>query len=144
MQACHHLIDSGNKRKRLIDNGPINMQTGIWGENLAVAYLREKGYIILERDWRSQHRDIDIIAKDKECTVFVEIKTRHINPLVAPIEAVDHKKINNLCRAINHYIQYKKLDTLWRLDIITIEGNMGSTIKPEITHIKDVSLSLMR
>ncbi|MBP5731139.1 MAG: YraN family protein [Bacteroidaceae bacterium] len=116
---------------------------GIWGENLAVAYLRKKGYIILERDWRSKHRDIDIIAKDKECIVFVEVKTRHINPLVAPIEAVDDKKIKNLCRAINHYIQYKKLDTLWRFDIITIEGNIDSITKPEISHIKDISLFLI-
>ena len=140
MKKCSDLISSGENRKQMMDSGPMHMQMGIWGENLAVAYLREKGYVILERDWRSQHRDIDIIAKDKECTVFVEVKTRHSNPLGAPIEAVDYKKVKNLCRAINHYIQYKKLDTLWRFDIITIEGDIGSNVKPKITHIEDVSL----
>ena len=49
---------------------------GKWGEEVATAYLRDKGYIIVERDWHSQHRDLDIIALDDGVMVFIEVKTR--------------------------------------------------------------------
>ena len=51
-------------------------ELGEWGEEVAVRYLEQKGYVILERDWKSGHRDIDIIAQDKDTIVFVEVKTR--------------------------------------------------------------------
>ena len=50
--------------------------TGKWGEDLAAKYLEEKGYTIVERDWKSGRRDIDIIALDDDVVVFVEVKTR--------------------------------------------------------------------
>ena len=49
---------------------------GKWGEQVAVDYLQRKGYEILERDWKSGHRDLDIIALDGDTIVFVEVKTR--------------------------------------------------------------------
>ena len=49
---------------------------GKWGENCAAEYLQRKGYTIVVRDWKSGHRDIDIVAKDNETLVFVEVKTR--------------------------------------------------------------------
>ena len=44
-------------------------ELGKWGEDLAVAYLQGKDYTIIERDWKSGHRDIDIIAKDETGTI---------------------------------------------------------------------------
>ena len=49
---------------------------GKMGEDLAVQYLTDKGYEILERNWRNKHKEIDIIAKDGETLVIVEVKTR--------------------------------------------------------------------
>ena len=54
-------------------------ELGQWGENLATEYLRSKGYVIIDRDWRSGHRDLDIIAEDGDVVVFVEVKTRRNN-----------------------------------------------------------------
>ena len=114
-------------------------QLGIWGEELATAYLREKGYVILERDWHSKHRDIDIIALDGEVTVFIEVKTRRNQHFTAPIMAIDHSKLRNLQLAINHYIKYHRIDTPVRFDVITIVGTLN-TPNPEIEHIQDFSL----
>ena len=51
-------------------------ELGKWGENLAAEYLQDKGYEILERDWKSGHHDLDIVAKEDDTLVVVEVKTR--------------------------------------------------------------------
>jgi uncharacterized protein (TIGR00252 family) len=139
LEKCHNLIKREEKRSELMIDGPEHIQTGIWGEELAAAYLREKGYVILERDWRSSHRDIDIIAQQGNCIVFVEVKTRRSRDFADPIKAINYQKQKNLRRAINHYIHYRKIDNLWRFDVITIVGKLGTTM-PEIDHIEDVHL----
>ncbi len=61
-------------------------KTGKGGEDRAADYLREKGYEIIERDWRDGHRDIDIIARspDRRTIVFVEVKTRATDVIPNP------------------------------------------------------------
>ena len=55
-------------------------ETGDWGETLAVSYLRRRGYIIIERNYRAGHHEIDIIARRWKTIVFVEVKTRTYRP----------------------------------------------------------------
>ena len=62
-------------------------ELGKWGEDLATAYLEQKGYTIIERDWKSGRRDLDIIALDGNTVVFVEVKTRRSSVFGAPEEA---------------------------------------------------------
>ena len=62
---------------------------GEWGEDLAVHYLSEKGYAILERDWRYGHKDIDIITISDDTLVFVEVKTRRNDTFMRPEQSVD-------------------------------------------------------
>ena len=139
-KKCKKLLERGKTRDRLSEDGPAHLQTGVWGEELAAAYLREKGYIILDRDWHSGHRDIDIIAQKDSTIVFVEVKTRSSRDFLDPITAVNLQKQNNLLRAINHYLQYKRISTAYRFDVITIVGTPGCPI-PEIEHIEDFQLS---
>ena len=114
-------------------------ELGRWGEDLAVDYLQGKGYQIVERDWKSGHRDIDIIARDEAGTiVFVEVKTRRNRVFGEPEEAIDFRKLQSLQHAINHYIKFHHVSGEVRFDIISIVGTIGS--EPEINHIKDVSL----
>lgn len=134
-EKCQGLMEKGKNREHLLEEGPGHLQTGIWGEELAVAYLREKGYVILERDWHSKHRDIDIIAQQGDCIVFVEVKTRKNRDFSDPIQSIDYQKRKNLSLAINHYIHYRKIENPWRFDVITVVGEMGSTM-PEINHIE--------
>lgn len=60
---CRDLLAKANTRQHQQAGMPEHLQTGSWGEEQAADYLREKGYVILERDWHSGHRDIDIIAQ---------------------------------------------------------------------------------
>ena len=113
-------------------------ELGRWGEDLAIDYLERKGYMILERDWKSGHRDIDIIARTEDEVVFVEVKTRRTSKFGAPYEAVDYHKLRNLQAAINHYIRYKRIDLNVRFDIISVV--LHNTTEPEIQHIEDVRL----
>ena len=139
MNDCETLIKKSDVRNEAAAKLPDHLQTGAWGEDLAAAYLREKGYVILERDWHSKHRDIDIVARDGECIVFVEVKTRSHRDFLDPVFAVDYKKLRNLRLAINHYINYHHIDTPYRFDVITIVGKMTMDA-PEIEHIENFNL----
>ena len=114
-------------------------ELGKWGEDLAAIYLREKGYVILERNWHSNHRDIDIIAQDKDYLVFIEVKARQNRMFAEPESAVNYQKLKNLRLAINHYIKYRQIDMPWRFDVITVVGELGCK-EPEIQHIEDFTI----
>ncbi len=111
-------------------------ELGTWGEELAADYLQRKGYTILERDWKSGHRDIDIIATNGKTIVFVEVKTRSNRIFIEPEEAINYQKLKNLRAAINHYVKFKHIYNDIRLDAITIVGSPDEG-EPEITHIED-------
>ena len=137
---CNNHIEQYTK-ERLLTDRPAHLQMGLWGEEIAVAYLSEKGYMILERDWHSKHRDIDIIAKDNDCLVFVEVKTRTNREFTDPVFAVGYQKQRNLRFAMNHYIKFRNYDGPFRFDVITVVGNIGDA-HPEITHIEDFVISM--
>ncbi len=111
-------------------------ELGTWGEGLAVDFLERKGYTIIERDWHSGHRDIDIIALYEGVVVFVEVKTRRNRMFGEPEEAIDYRKLKNLRAAINHYVKFKGIRQTIRLDAITVVGTPDDGA-PEITHIED-------
>lgn len=131
LNNCHDIMEKGMSEARA-----EHIQTGVWGEEMAVAYLREKKFIILDRNWHSSHRDIDIIAQQGNCIVFVEVKTRRNHDYADPLQAINYKKQKNLRLAINHYLHYRKTETPWRFDVITIIGTMGTSM-PIIDHIED-------
>lgn len=111
-----------------------NKSTGIIGENLACNYLLNKGYIILERNFRSKVGEIDIIAKANEVIVFIEVKTRNNNYYGLPYESVDYRKQQKIIWAAKSYINLNKLSNYqYRFDIIEIY--MKS--KNKINHIQD-------
>lgn len=111
--------------------------TGKWGEELAADYLLDKGYDIVERDWRIGHRDIDIIARtpDGHDLVFVEVKTRSNDVITKPEEAIDIKKIRNIGIAANAYIKQNNATDNTHFDIICIVGKDKDSARLE--HIRD-------
>jgi Holliday junction resolvase-like predicted endonuclease len=114
-----------------------NNELGVWGEEQAADYLIRKGYTIVERDWKSGHRDIDIIATNGQVMIFVEVKARRNRVFGEPEDAIDYKKMQNLRAAINHYIKFKNIRQDIRFDVITIVGTPYQG-EAEITHIEDV------
>ena len=113
-------------------------ELGKWGEDQAADYLQRKGYTIIERDWKSGKRDLDIIAQDGDVIVFVEVKTRRNRLYGEPEESVDYHKLQNLQQAISHYVKFKHIRQEIRFDIISIVGTVGTD--PDIQHIQDVTL----
>ena len=125
------------KEARIKNAVTPNNELGTWGEEQAADFLIHKGYTILERDWKSGHRDIDIIATNGQVVVFVEVKARRNRIFGEPEDAVDYMKMHNLRAAINHYVKFKNIRLDIRFDVITVVGTpyMGQA---EITHIEDV------
>ena len=113
-------------------------ELGKWGEDIAATYLEKKGFEIIERDWKSGHHDLDIVSKDGNTLVIVEVKTRRNRLFGNPEEAIDYKKRKSLQSAINHYVKSHRTGQDVRFDIISIVGMIGS--QPEIDHIIDVTL----
>ena len=114
-------------------------ELGMWGEELAAEYLQHKGYSILERDWKSGHRDLDIIATDDDILVFVEVKTRRNRVFGEQEDAIDYKKLQNLRQAINYYVKSRRINREFRLDVITAVGTPGGD-RPEMSHIEDIPM----
>ena len=110
---------------------------GKLGEELAVNYLIGKGYEILERNWRNNHKEIDIIAKDGTDLVIVEVKTRQSDEYGNPDVAVTKQKQWRLISAANAYVFQNRLDINTRFDIISIIFKDG---EPVIEHIEDAFL----
>ena len=104
------------------------------GEELAVKYLTNRGYQILERNWRFGHKEIDIIACKDDMLVIVEVKTRKSEAYGEPENAVGDAKQRMLICAANAYVRYKNLDVDVRFDIISIIANERGQ---RIEHIED-------
>ncbi|WP_352419586.1 YraN family protein [Proteiniborus sp.] len=98
-----------------------NRNNGIIGENLASNYLLEKGYSILERNFRTKIGEIDIIVKKSNIIVFVEVKARSNTNYGFPYESVNYKKQQKIIRTAQNYINFKGLTNCqYRFDIIEV------------------------
>ncbi len=113
-----------------------NRKFGNAGEDLACRYLERNGYTIIERNKHfSKLCEIDIIAKYKKTTVFVEVKTRKTDNFGTPFEAITKTKYENIKKGVQLYISENKIKD-FRIDVI------GITINPEIKieHLKNISI----
>ncbi|WP_322551290.1 YraN family protein [Flavobacterium psychraquaticum] len=109
-------------------------ELGKLGEELAVAFLEENGYEILEVNWFFDKAEIDIIAQKGSVLAVVEVKTRSSIDFGLPQEFVKPKKIQLLVKAINEYVTQKDLDLEVRFDIIAIHKESNDFV---IDHIED-------
>ena len=116
-------------------------ELGKLGETIAVEYLESKGYQILERNWRSGHKEIDIIALYDTTMIVVEVKTRKSSNYGEPDIAVGAYKQQMLVWAADAYVRYKNLDVDVRFDIISIVFTDG---EPVIEHIEDAFIVTLR
>ena len=111
-----------------------NKIIGDAGEDLACKYLEKRGYTIIERNKRySKFCELDIVAKHKNITVFVEVKTRKTDAFGTPAEAVTKTKMENIKKGVQFYLSENKVKD-FRIDAICI------TLKPEIKieHLKNI------
>ena len=101
------------------------------GEEIATNFLKQNGYKILARNYRSNRCEIDIIAEDKSTIIFIEVKTRKNNKFSYPQEAVDSFKQQHIKKtALDYLVRNKLTDNPCRFDVIAIsEENKIEFIK---------------
>lgn len=109
-------------------------ELGKLGEEMAVAFLRDAGYEILETNWTFQKAEIDIIAKMRNTLAVVEVKTRSGTDFGLPQDFVKPQKIQLLLKAVNEYVLANDLDVEVRFDIVAIHKKDGRFITE---HLED-------
>ena len=116
---------------------PKHIERGIEGEKHAVRALKKQRYKIIERNFRTPAGEIDIVARDGDCLVFVEVRTRGSIEFGLPQETIRAAKRKKLCTAARWYLQKRKMgDDDCRFDVVAVlmtddEGD------PKIEVIKD-------
>jgi len=107
---------------------------GKWGEDLAADYLRQRGYRIINRNFRTRAGEIDIVCRRGPLLVFVEVKTRKGNAYGSPEEAITPAKQRQIRQLALAYLENNKptFEEL-RFDVIGILLSEG---QPEINHLK--------
>ena len=111
-------------------------ELGKEGENYATEYLKNKGYKILQRNFSCKQGEIDIIAKEKEEYVFIEVKTRQNFHYGSPAESVTGGKQKHIWKATKYYIYLHKLENKYiRFDVIEVYKNKN---KFYLNHIKQI------
>ena len=111
-----------------------NQRIGKWGEDTAAEYLAQRGYEIIARNTRTPYGEIDIIAKQNDISIFIEVKTRTSNTMGLPEEAITSRKRQHMLAAADQYAAEHEIDH-WQIDVIAIEGKPGS--KPMITYFEN-------
>jgi putative endonuclease len=110
-----------------------NKDLGQEGEQIAIEYLRDRGYNILKRNYRYGRKEIDIIASEGIFLVFVEVKMRRNSRYGMPEEAVDNRKAERIRVVAEQYLSYHEWPGPIRFDIIAILKKHTF----EIEHFKD-------
>lgn len=113
--------------------------TGNYGESLACEYLKKLGYKILERNYLIRGGEIDIVAKDGQELVFVEVKTRYSHEFGLPVESITPWKIKALLKTAQFYILKSNWgERPYRLDMISVDF-ADSRENPQIDLIKNIT-----
>lgn len=116
-----------------------NTAIGNKGEEVACQYLKKQGYKILERNYRIRGGEVDIVARDSETLVFIEVKTRWSHEYGLPAESMTSWKIKALLKTAKFYIQKINWGNKeYRLDFVGIDF-ADNPEKPEIELIKNIT-----
>ncbi len=103
------------------------------GEEMAIAYLKEQGYCLIEKNWRFKNFEIDIVAKNDSTLIFVEVKFRN-NSILSTVDIISSSQKKRIIKAANQYIQINEIDLNIRFDLIFID-NSSKSIK--LNHFKE-------
>ncbi|HET7761144.1 MAG TPA: YraN family protein [Phycicoccus sp.] len=110
---------------------------GRYGEDLAARYLRDRGMEVVERNWRCEHGEVDIVARDAGCLVICEVKTRRGTGFGDPVEAVTVAKALRLRRLAAAYLRaHGGHPGPVRVDVVGVLCRRG--LPPEVRHVVGV------
>lgn len=116
----------------------VRQDLGQLGEKLACDFLKKKGYEILDQNYRTRCGEIDIVAREGDTLVFVEVKTRTNRMFGLPEEAIDARKQHKLSMTAEHYLAARHLyEKDYRIDSVAVEIDETGA-EPRIRHEEDV------
>lgn len=116
--------------------GGHNKPLGDRGERIAAGFLADRGWVILHRNYRIGHREIDLVAKRDEVVAFVEVKTRGGLGYGHPLEAITRKKRRDIQQVAAAWIKlYGRPGDVYRFDAVAILLPAGGD--PVIEHVED-------
>lgn len=119
-------------------------QLGSWGEAVARDHLEAKGYAIEALNWRCPAGEIDIVARDGQTWVFVEVKTRVSDRFGSPQEAVTGSKLERMVSAAHEFLcRRESIDPDWRIDVVAIVCSRTRQVI-SLEHLTDVVTRLPR
>ena len=105
------------------------------GERVAERYLKKKGYVVVERNYRCAVGELDLIVLDKRVVVFVEVKTRTGHGFGSPLEAVAYRKQKKMIQTAQFFLSQKRLHQRdARFDVI---GVSWPGLEPVVEHIEN-------
>lgn len=117
-------------------------RVGRWGEAVAAHFLEQRGYTILAQNVRTSHGEVDLIARQQDELVFIEVKTRTNTQFGLPEEAVDARKLEHVFRAAEAYLEMQAglAGMAWRIDVIAIQGRPGAKVEDVIIeHFENIA-----
>jgi putative endonuclease len=108
---------------------------GQWGEDLAVQHLERQGFEVLARNWRCREGELDVVARDGRCLVFVEVKARSGLDFGEPAEAVSWRKARRIHGLATKWLRDHRPRGDWdiRFDVVSVVRTSGL---PEVLHLK--------
>jgi putative endonuclease len=116
-----------------------HLRLGQWGEKVAADYLKQQGYILLGLNIRTPYGEIDILARQEDTLVFVEVKTRRSASLGYPEISITPQKFSHMVSAAeSHLLEHPELTLGWRIDVISIRRKAQEEL-PEIVHFENVN-----
>lgn len=111
-------------------------EKGAYGEALALEYLKKRGYILLARNARFGHDEIDLILRDGDTIVFAEVKARSSLTFGSAREAVNTRKQRHMARAAQAYLQSAGQDEKARFDVVEVDLRTKA-----VSHIPDAFMA---
>ena len=115
-----------------------NNVVGAWGEAIAAEYLRKKRYEVIATGYRCRYGEIDLIVRNRQYLVFVEVKLRSSDRFAEAREFVDRRKQERLRVTASLYLDQFPTELQPRFDVIEVYAPEGTaTKKPNIIHLED-------
>jgi putative endonuclease len=116
-------------------------ETGRIGEDIALAWLLEHGFRLLDRNWRSGHRELDLVVEGPERVHIVEVKTMTPPLLIQPFEKVDATKQHRMVSAARHYIAERHVRREVQFDVVSVVLGGGP---PQVEYIPEAFFPIQR
>ncbi|MCJ7696321.1 MAG: YraN family protein [Anaerolineaceae bacterium] len=107
---------------------------GAWGENVALDYLLNLDYLLIEKNYHTRYGEIDIVVLKDNIIYFIEVKTRSSDEFGLPEDSISNTKREKLLSSALLFLEeHPELPEDWQFDLITVEGKYQSD-QPAITH----------